>query len=169
MILSILLAGLCGLTTIAFAADSYGWSKVANSSGLTTSAGAYGVNDKKFTYREWTGDAYTDLQGNEVNAKDVVQVNRVPQHTTAASAPYQDIQTAIVGARDYKKEDSGYVQMLTGAGKSWNIVVLENWAEAQKYLEASPSVIAPEYQVAAGAVTQQYGQWSSQQLPASWT
>jgi beta-galactosidase len=158
-----------GLCATALAADSYGWSKPAVSSSVTKAVSPLGAEDKKFTYREWTGDKYTALDGSEAEAKDIVQINRIDEHTTAASAPYQDIETAIIGARDYKKENSDYVQMLTGEGKDWNIIVLQNWADAQAYLNAEPSVIAPDYQVAPEAVTQQYGQWSSQQLPASWT
>ncbi|MBE6948741.1 MAG: DUF4981 domain-containing protein [Ruminococcaceae bacterium] len=164
MIIAMILPSMGGM--VALAAD---WSPADSSGAVTASASEWGVDEAKFTYREWTGDTYTDKKGNEVSAKDVVEVNRLPAHTTAASAPYQDVETAIVGARDYKKDASDYVQMLTGEGNSWDVVVVENWANAQEYLNATPSVISPEYEVAPVEVTEQYGQWSTQQLPASWT
>ncbi|MBQ6540424.1 MAG: hypothetical protein IJL71_05315, partial [Oscillospiraceae bacterium] len=170
-VISLLMAAvmLFGMCAAALAAEGYGWDKTAATSSVTKAASPLGPEDKKFTYREWTGDKYTDPDGNEVEARDVVQVNRIDEHTTAASAPYQNVEAAIVGARDYKKADSDYVQMLTGEGKNWDVIVLQNVAEAQEYLNAEPSVIAPDYQVTPVEVTEQYGQWSSQQLPASWT
>ena len=51
--------------------------------------------------------------------------NRIDAHTDA-SVPYQDEQTALMGARDYAKETSNRIKMLTGKDVSnqWDFTVL---------------------------------------------
>ena len=71
--------------------------------------------DQKFTHKEWTGTTYTGLDGSEENAWDVVGINREPAATS--TVPYESVDKAVTGAVDYAKDQSAYVQMLSGSGE----------------------------------------------------
>lgn len=90
---------------------------------------------EKFTFKEWTGEEYTDVDGNDVKAAEVFAINRKDASVTSGSAvSYDTAQNAIVGARDYSKESSDYVQYLTGKDASvtdWSLTVVQNPAESE--------------------------------------
>lgn len=82
------------------------------------------TDSKKFTHKEWSGQTI-----NGVMNEDVFEVNRQPVDNVFASSAviYDDVNHALIGARDFKKEQSAYVQFLTGEGKAdWSLVVLDN-------------------------------------------
>lgn len=100
------------------------------------------------TGEEWTGKA-----GN----LDITSVNTLSDSVNAI--PYADKETAFYGARDYKRTESAYYQMLTGTGQEWELTVKENPGEAQGldgFQEA-------DYQANAS------DGWKQVELPASWT
>ena len=106
----------------------------------------------EFTYKEWTGE-----NGNE----DVFAVNRQPVDNTFASSAvvYDSVFHALTGAADFKKEESGYVQFLTGQGQNWQLTVVDNAKQKSSdgYDEFyDPSFVADE-------------KWKTVQLPCSWT
>lgn len=72
-----------------------------------------------FTHKEWTGTAYTDKSGRQVNAEDVFAVNR--EGASVNSVPYQNTEAAVAAVWDYNaREESSYMQMLTGKGENGN-------------------------------------------------
>ncbi len=91
--------------------------------------------EQKFTFEEWTGNEYTDVDGNDVKAADVYAINRKDASVTSGSAvSYDTAENAIKGARDYSKESSDYVQFLTGTDASvtdWELTVVNSPAEAE--------------------------------------
>ena len=91
--------------------------------------------EQKFTYQEWTGDEYTDVDGNDVKAAEVYAINRKDASVTSGSAvSYYTAESAIKGARDYSKESSDFVQFLTGNDASvadWDLTVVQNPEEAE--------------------------------------
>lgn len=93
------------------------------------------VDEQKFTHKEWTGETYEDLDGNSVKAADVYGINREEASSFATTnVVYDTVDKAITGAVDYKKEESNYVQFLTGEDESvtdWSLVVLQNQELAQ--------------------------------------
>ncbi|MFT4143907.1 MAG: glycoside hydrolase family 2 TIM barrel-domain containing protein [Mobilitalea sp.] len=115
--------------------------------------------DIKFTGKEWTGKSYVDLSGKKVTAIDVVGVNR--QESAISIIPYQDVTSAAYGALNYEHNRSEYYQLLTGANKSWQLVVVNNEKEAAPYIKA-------------GFINSKYKPdskdgWKAITLPASWT
>ena len=69
------------------------------------------VNAKKFTHNEWTGKNGTE---------DVFAVNREPASVTVVD--YQSEKAAANAVWDYNaREDSDYLQMLTGSGGDWQL------------------------------------------------
>ncbi len=125
---------------------------------------------QKFTHKEWTGTTYQDVDGKEVKAADVYGIN-VQEATTSStlSVPYDTVNKAITGAKDYKKEASKYVQYLTGSESSvtdWDLVVLQNQDLAQA--DAYKNFYKADYNTASVGVNDV--KWKNNlELPASWT
>ncbi len=136
------------------------WKDSAAWPALTAKVPANAPDDVKFTHKEYTGQAYEDPDGKYVRASDVFGVNREPVHT-AASVPYTSVDSAVNGAVNFTKEDSDYVQMLTGEGSDWDLTVVQNAEQGQKFL--SGKFMSPSYQ------KKPADGWKTVQLPASWT
>ena len=130
------------------------WQSGVNTS-LTAVADA-DVDSSKFTYKEWTGETVGDVKNVEV-----FEVNRQPvDNTFAASAVvYDSVNNAIIGARDFKKEQSEYVQFLTGEDKNWQLTVVDN--ATQKTELNYDSFYQPAFQTDDA--------WKDVTLPCSWT
>lgn len=113
-----------------------------------------------FTHKEWTGTAYTDKSGKQVNAEDVFAVNR--EGATVNSVPYQNTEAAVAAVWDYNaREKSSYMQMLTGKGEDWQLNVVQNAEQAQKYLDGGFMNANYSPNAADG--------WKNVELPKSWT
>ncbi|MBQ9898097.1 MAG: glycoside hydrolase family 2, partial [Ruminococcus sp.] len=107
--------------------------------------------DVSFTHSEWTGTN---------GAEDVFAVNREPASVNAV--PYQDADSAAAAVWDYNaRSDSDYLQMLTGAGQDWDLVVVQNAEDSQRYFTGGFTNL--NYTAAS-----QDG-WKTVQLPDSWT
>ena len=118
------------------------------------------VSAKKFTHKEWTGNDYTDLSGRAVTGEDVFGINR--EEASLNIIPYQDTASAAAAVWDYNaREDSTYMQKLTGVGQAWDLTVVQNQTQAQKYLDAG--FMNANYSASAG------NGWKSVTLPCSWT
>ena len=73
-----------------------------------------------FTGNEWTG---------KNGAEDVFQVNR--EAASCNPVPYQSTEAAVNAVWDYNaREDSEYLQMLTGKDEDWDLVVVQNSTDA---------------------------------------
>ncbi len=117
----------------------------------------------KFTHKEWTGTTYTDPNGKSVKAADVFGINVKDSSVTSTSyVSYDSVDKAVIGARDYQKSASKYVQYLTGDAedvKDWSLVVLQNQAEADT--SVYKNFYEPDYDM--------NPVWAKNlQLPASW-
>lgn len=113
-----------------------------------------------FTHKEWAGTAYTDKSGRQVNAEDVFAINR--EGATVNSVPYQNTETAVAAVWDYNaREKSSYMQMLTGKGENWQLNVVQNAEQAQKYLDGGFMNANYSPNTADG--------WKNVELPKSWT
>ena len=114
--------------------------------------------EPKFTHYEYTGKNYTDLNGEEVRASDIFEVNREDPHTTATVA-YDSEEKAVLGAVNFEKERSDYVQVLSS--DDWELTVVRNDAEGKKFLDGkfynSDYVQDPE------------DGWRTVDVPRSWT
>ena len=137
------------------------WTKTAvpNQAAKVTSD----VDKTKFTHKEWTGETYTDVDGNQVKAADVYGINTEPASTFATTnVVYDSVDKAIKGAKDYDKAASKYVQFLTGKDQAdWSLVVLQNQALAQG--DAYKNFYKTDYKAATN-------DWKTNlQLPCSWT
>lgn len=137
------------------------WTKTAvpNQAAKVTSD----VNKTKFTHKEWTGETYTDVDGNQVKAADVYGINTEPASTFATTnVVYDSVDKAIKGAKDYDKAASKYVQFLTGKDQAdWSLVVLQNQALAQG--DAYKNFYKTDYKATTN-------DWKTNlQLPCSWT
>ena len=117
------------------------------------------VDDVKFTNKEYTGTTYTDLNGNSVNGASVFGINR--EEVTTSTIGYHNVEEARLGALNYEKERSNYYQLLSGEGNGWNLTVVQNAEQAQKFLD--DGFMNPNYTVNAE------DGWKDVQLPASWT
>ncbi len=136
------------------------WNSNAQWPQLTRAASEMKPEDQKFTHKEWTGTTYTGLDGSEENAWDVVGINREPAATS--TVPYESVDKAVTGAVDYAKDQSAYVQMLSGSGeKDWQLVVVSNPEKGQKYLD--DGFMNPDYEVKAE------DGWHDVDVPRSWT
>lgn len=137
------------------------WTKTAvpNQAAKVTSD----VDKTKFTHKEWTGETYTDVDGNQVKAADVYGINTEPASTFATTnVVYDSVDKAIKGAKDYDKAASKYVQFLTGKDQAdWSLVVLQNQALAQG--DAYKNFYKTDYK----ATTNDWK--TTLQLPCSWT
>ena len=93
------------------------------------------VDKVKFTHKEWTGTQYQDVDGQTVKAADVYGINREEATSfSTSSVIYDSVDHAITGAVDFQKEQSAYVQFLTGHEErmaDWELVVLQNQELAQ--------------------------------------
>lgn len=137
------------------------WTKTAvpNQTAKVTSD----VDKTKFTHKEWTGETYTDVDGNQVKAADVYGINTEPASTFATTnVVYDSVDKAIKGAKDYDKAASKYVQFLTGKDQEdWSLVVLQNQALAQG--DAYKNFYKTDYKATTN-------DWKTNlQLPCSWT
>lgn len=137
------------------------WTKTAvpNQAAKVTSD----VDKTKFTHKEWTGETYTDVDGNQVKAADVYGINTEPASTFATTnVVYDSVDKAIKGAKDYDKAASKYVQFLTGKDQAdWSLVVLQNQALAQG--DAYKDFYKTDYKATTN-------DWKTNlQLPCSWT
>ena len=121
------------------------------------------VDKIKFTHQEWTGNTYEDVDGNSVKAADVYGINREEASSFAStSVVYDTVDKAITGAKDYKKDASGYVDFLTGEEEAdWSLVVLQNQDLAQG--DAYKDFYKTDYAASTD-------DWKSNlELPCSWT
>lgn len=137
------------------------WTKTAvpNQAAKVTSD----VDKTKFTHKEWTGETYTDVDGNQVKAADVYGINTEQASTFATTnVVYDSVEKAIKGAKDYDKAASKYVQFLTGKDQAdWSLVVLQNQALAQG--DAYKDFYKTDYKATTN-------DWKTNlQLPCSWT
>lgn len=137
------------------------WTKTAvpNQAAKVTSD----VDKTKFTHKEWTGETYTDVDGNQVKAADVYGINTEQASTFATTnVVYDSVEKAIKGAKDYDKAASKYVQFLTGNDQAdWSLVVLQNQALAQG--DAYKDFYKTDYKATTN-------DWKTNlQLPCSWT
>lgn len=137
------------------------WTKTAvpNQAAKVTSD----VDKTKFTHKEWTGETYTDVDGNQAKAADVYGINTEQASTFATTnVVYDSVEKAIKGAKDYDKAASKYVQFLTGKDQAdWSLVVLQNQALAQG--DAYKNFYKTDYKATTN-------DWKTNlQLPCSWT
>lgn len=100
-----------------------------------------------------TGDEWKGTDNN----LDITSVNTLPDSSNLI--PYETVEKAYNGAKNYAREDSAYYQSLTGKDENWNLTVLNSPAEA----EALGAFETPDYQMDAK------DGWKNVQLPASWT
>ena len=88
------------------------------------------VDKQKFTHKEWMGTTYNDVDGNSVKGSEVFDINVKPASSTSTFyVSYDNVENAIVGARDYAKDKSPYVQYLTGKTEGvtdWALTVVQN-------------------------------------------
>lgn len=117
----------------------------------------------KFTHEEWKGTTYTDVDGKEVKGAEVYAINRKDASATStAYVSYDSVENAIIGARDYNKSISPYVQYLTGKEdevKDWSLVVVQNQTVSDQTMYAD--FYETDYQL--------QGDWKTDlELPASW-
>lgn len=104
-----------------------------------------------FTGNEWTG---------KNGAEDVFQVNR--EAASCNPVPYQSTEAAVNAVWDYNaREDSEYLQMLTGKDEDWDLVVVQNSKDASAHINAG--CLKSDFQPSAD-----HG-WKTVQLPKSWT
>lgn len=139
--------------------DSWTKTAVPNQAAKVTSD----VDKTKFTHKEWTGETYTDVDGNQVKAADVYGINTEQASTFATTnVVYDSVDKAIKGAKDYDKAASKYVQFLTGKDQAdWSLVVLQNQALAQG--DAYKNFYKTDYKATTN-------DWKTNlQLPCSWT
>ncbi|HWS42046.1 MAG TPA: glycoside hydrolase family 2 TIM barrel-domain containing protein [Pseudoflavonifractor sp.] len=122
-----------------------------------TAASDSNIDDIKFTHKEWTGETV-----NGVYNEDVYAVNREEAGSFSTSQIiYDNVDNAIIGARDFRKEQSAYVQYLTGESqKDWSLVVVKNADVAAE--TAYKDFYKTEF-------TPTSADWKTVQLPASWT
>ena len=162
LLLAAVMAVSVGIQPAFAAGDDAGdpWNSDARWPQLTRAASGMKPEDPKFTHKEWTGTSYTGLDGQPENAWDVVGINREPAATS--TVPYESVDKAVTGAVDYAKDQSAYVQMLTGSGeKDWQLVVVSNPEEGQKYLDEG--FMNPDYEGKAE------DGWYNVDVPRSWT
>jgi len=118
-----------------------------------------GPNDKKFTHKEYMGINYEDLNGKSVRAVDVFGINR--EEASTSTVAYQDVESARVGALNFEKEKSNYYELLTGKDENWDLTVVKNASDAQKFLD--DGFMNDDYEL------DKDDGWKNVQLPASWT
>ncbi len=145
----------------------------------TTTATNPGLNIPSiFSMKEWTGEVgSTDASGKRVNQTNITNINRRDYHSSETLV-YQSITDALIGARDYKPEQSDYYKLLTGEDNSWQLAVYKNVDTATKagvygeFFKTSYSMEnAPMYKgknTVGLATNAYYGGFKTVTLPASW-
>ena len=119
------------------------------------------VDKIKFTHKEWTGTDYTDVDGNEVTGEDVFGIAR--EDASVPRIPYQDAASAADAVWDYNaREESVYFDLLTGEGESWELTVVQNQTEAEKFMGGNGFMTA-------GFEKDEADGWKDISLPMSWT
>ena len=104
-----------------------------------------------FSHQEWTG---------RNGAEDVFAVRR--EQASVNAVPFQSAAAAQEAVWDYNaREQSDYLQMLTGSSEDWQLTVVQNAERAQGYL--NDGFMNPNYNASA------QGGWKTVQLPKSWT
>lgn len=103
---------------------------------------------EKCTGNEWKGTG---------NNLDITSVNTLKDSSNLI--PYDNVEKAFLGARDYARDGSDYYQLLTGKDQEWNLTVLDNLSTAEKL----GSFEKEEY-----TMNKEDG-WKKVTLPASWT
>ena len=119
------------------------------------------VDKIKFTHKEWTGNDYTDVDGNQVTGEDVFGIAR--EDASVPRIPFQNAETAAGAVWDYNaREDSTYFDLLTGEGEAWELTVVQNQTQAEKFMGEDGFMMADfEKDPADG--------WKDISLPMSWT
>lgn len=113
----------------------------------------------KFTHKEWTGSDYTDVDGKSRDAEDVFGINREAASTQII--PYHDAASAVSAVWNYNdRENSEYMQMLTGEQQDWELTVVQNQEQAQAYMGENAFYDAD---------FEKDDSWKDVQLPKSWT
>ncbi len=119
------------------------------------------VDKTKFTHKEWTGTDYEDVDGKQVTGEDVFGINR--EDAGVSIIPYQDTASAAGAVWDYNaRENSEYFQLLTGKNQKWDLTVVQNQEQAQKFMGEN-GFMTKDYQ------KQEADGWKSVELPKSWT
>lgn len=138
-------------------------SLVAAASDLTVADSIKADVDKiKFTHKEWTGTDYEDVDGNQVTGEDVFGINR--EDATTSLIPYQDVSAAANAVWDYNaRTKSEYFELLTGEGKKWDLNVVQNQEQAQKYMGKDNGFMNKSFN------PDKADGWKSIELPKSWT
>lgn len=117
-----------------------------------------GDGESIFTHNEWKGT--TDSDG--VKNAEVFSINTLDT-PSLSFIPYESKDKAFTGSRDYAKETSDYIQMLSGESNGdWNLVVVQNdtVAKSEKYADFYKTTYT----------TNEADSWKSNlTLPKSWT
>ena len=118
-------------------------------------------NEVRFSGKEWTGTTYTDADDNEVKAEQVFAVNR--EQSSAQIIDYQSQEAAVNAVWNFDaRNDSDYMQKLTGEGQDWDLTVVDNPAAAEKFMGENGFMNASYEEDAADG-------WKTVSLPCSWT
>lgn len=127
---------------------------------LQAVSGLSDPESEKFTHQEWTGADYTDLSGATKDAEDVFAINR--EDASVQLIPYQSVSAAANAVWNYNaRTDSSYIKMLTGENEDWDLTVVQNAEQAQKFLDGGFMNADYQKDMADG--------WKTVQLPKSWT
>ena len=119
------------------------------------------VDKTKFTHKEWTGTDYTDVDGNEVTGEDVFGIAR--EDASTPRIPYQDVASAANGVWDYNaRENSTYFDLLTDEEDTWDLTVVQNQTQAEKFMGEDGFMTA-------GYEMDEADGWKEVTLPMSWT
>lgn len=134
-----------------------------SSEGLVAAESVKADVDKiKFTHKEWTGTDYTDVDGNEVTGEDVFGIAR--EEASVPRIPYQDAATAAGAVWDYNaRENSKYFDLLTGADDNWELTVVQNQSQAEKFYLGDNTFMSADF------VKDEADGWKDIKLPLSWT
>jgi len=107
--------------------------------------------DISFTHKEWTGQS---------GAEDIFAVNR--EAASVNPVPFHDDASAVNAVWDYNaREQSDYLQMLTGENEDWELNVVQNEEKAAPYRWGG--FMNADYKGKDG------DGWKTVQLPKSWT
>lgn len=121
---------------------------------------AFADDSRKFTHEEWKGKHYKDLNGTIQFAEDVFAVNR--EDASVNPVPFHSTESAVNAVWNYNaRTDSEYMQMLTGYGNNWDLTVVQNDEQAQRFLNGG--FMNPDYSPSAN------DGWKNVEMPKSWT
>lgn len=119
------------------------------------------VDKTKFTHKEWTGTDYQDVNGKEVTGEDVFGINR--EDASTVLIPYQNADAAKKAVWNYNaRTESSYFQLLTGEENDWDLTVVQNQEEAEKFM-GKDGFMTEKFQ------PEKQDGWKTVQLPQSWT